>query len=313
MKCEYCGKDFPKNFKGRTRKYCSIECNREADKANKRANYVGKREKVCRQCGKELPKYKTRFCSAICRSRWHAIQEGRSLDHGLLKKICTVCGKEFETQKSRQIVCSTECSIYRDNHKPYNAEHDRRKYLKKHPDAKSQAEIHEEYLKKLIVLEKEKEIKAIEHQKKEKQRAQIQAKREEIKRANIAYWLEYESEHICEDCGEKYIAHYPLAKYCQSCRKSRARDKYKSRYDGIMIDNDITLRKLARRDHNICWICGLLVDWTDKRPGNNTIIVGDLYPSIDHKIPISKGGMHAWNNVALAHMKCNSWKCDKII
>ena len=306
MKCEYCGKDFPKNPKGRTRKYCSTECNREADKANKRINYVGKREKICRQCGKELPKFKTRFCSNYCRE----IQEGRH--HGLLQKVCVVCGSKFETQKSRQITCSTECSDYYDNHKPYkyNSVHNRRKYLKKHPDAKTQAEIHEDHLARLEVLEKEKEI---ERQKKEKQKAQIQARREEIKRANIAYWLEYESEHICEDCGEKYIAHYPLAKYCESCRKSRARDKYKSRYDGIIIDNDITLRKLARRDHNICWICGLLVDWTDKRPGNNTIIVGDLYPSIDHKIPISKGGMHAWDNVALAHMKCNSWKCDKII
>ena len=42
-----------------------------------------------------------------------------------------------------------------------------------------------------------------------------------------------------------------------------------------------------------------------------TMIAGDNYPSIDHIIPISKGGTHQWNNVQLAHRKCNRMKSNK--
>ena len=32
----------------------------------------------------------------------------------------------------------------------------------------------------------------------------------------------------------------------------------------------------------------------------------DRAPSIDHLIPVSDGGAHTWDNVALAHRTCNS-------
>ena len=311
MKCEYCGKEFErKSSRGRIPKYCSQECNRSADRDNKRITYVGKREKVCRQCGKELPKFKSYWCSSYCKSLNKAILEGRALDHGVLTKICPVCGEQFETQKSRQNCCSAECGDYYHNHRPYDAEQYRSYYLRNHPDARSMAEIIETSQKRIAALKIEREQRA---QAREKERAIIRAKKEEIKQANIAYWQQYNAEHECEDCGEKYIAHHPFTKYCPTCKKRQARERYDSRYKGITIDKDITLKKLAKRDHNICWICGLFVDWTDKRPGNNTMIVGDMYPSIDHVTPISKGGLHSWDNVALAHMKCNTWKSNKDI
>lgn len=315
MKCEYCGKEFErKSSRGRVPKYCSQECNRSADRDNKRITYVGKRENVCRQCGIELPKFKTKFCSKICNRRWYSIHvEEKCFDHGLLTKICPVCGEQFETQKSRQNCCSAECGDYYHNHRPYDSEKERLRYLKEHPEARSMEEIHAAHLERMAILEEERKIRAIEHQKQEQERAIIRAKKEEIKQANIAYWLEYNEVHECEDCGEKYIAHYPLAKYCETCKKRQSRDRYKKRYDEIRVDSNITLKRLARRDHQTCWICGLKVDWNDTRPGNNTVIVGDLYPSCDHIIPISKGGLHSWDNVALAHMKCNTWKSDNII
>lgn len=311
MKCEYCGKEFErKSSRGRAPKYCSRECCQAADRDNKRINYIGKREKVCRQCGIELPKGRSRFCSTICKSRWWAIQEGRSFNHGLLQKVCVVCGSKFETQKSRQRTCSTECSKYNENHRPYDSEKERLRYLKEHPDSRSMDEIKAASQVRLAELTIEREQRA---QDREKERAIIRAKKEEIRQANIAYWMQYEAEHICEDCGHKFTAHYPLTKYCETCKKRQSRDRYKKRYDEIRVDSNITLKRLARRDHQTCWICGLKVDWNDTRPGNNTVIVGDLYPSCDHIIPISKGGLHSWDNVALAHMKCNTWKSDNII
>ena len=40
---------------------------------------------------------------------------------------------------------------------------------------------------------------------------------------------------------------------------------------------------------------------------------GPMYPSIDHIIPMSKGGGHIWSNVQVAHIICNSIKSDKAV
>lgn len=85
-------------------------------------------------------------------------------------------------------------------------------------------------------------------------------------------------------------------------------DKYKRRIKhagySAKYDSTVTLSKLIVRQKGICQICGKAVDESDRR-GN---IIGCDYPSIDHIKPISKGGSHTWDNVQLAHMKCNSLK-----
>lgn len=109
MKCEYCGNEFIPDGRGKKQKYCSRTCCRSADRDRKRINYVGKREKVCIQCGKELPKFKTKYCSHRC----ELIYNGAIQDHGELTKICPICGKEFKTFKSQKITCSEHCSKIR--------------------------------------------------------------------------------------------------------------------------------------------------------------------------------------------------------
>lgn len=49
------------------------------------------------------------------------------------------------------------------------------------------------------------------------------------------------------------------------------------------------------------------------RIDSGNFIVGADYPSIDHLMPMSKGGTHTWDNVKLAHHGCNTLKRDKII
>ncbi len=58
--------------------------------------------------------------------------------------------------------------------------------------------------------------------------------------------------------------------------------------------------------HNwICNICGQDIDpgvrFPDKRAA-----------SLEHIIPISKGGQHVWDNVAPAHIECNNKKGNKL-
>lgn len=102
----------------------------------------------------------------------------------------------------------------------------------------------------------------------------------------------------CIKCGKEYIEH-SKSKYCAKCRKQiNHHHSYKS------------LNKLYQRDNGICHICNELCDWNDKRIDKGTVIVGDNYPSIDHIIPLVKGGTDDWNNLGLAHMRCNTIKRD---
>lgn len=199
--CEYCGAEFePEALRGRTRKYCSRECCCEAYKKKQRMTYVGKREKVCRFCGKDLPKNKTRFCCKDHSQKYNRIQHGLCQSYDLQERACAWCGKTFSTYRMKKTTCSLEC----------------------------QKKLHN-----------------------------------------------YRTDH---------------------------------RLTGITVDADITIEKLARRDNQICQLCGMPVDWNDYKIVNDQMICGNSYPSVDHIVPISQGGLHEWGNIQLAHRVCNSRK-----
>lgn len=293
MKCLYCNKEIaPGNGLGRPKKYCDEKCRREVDKENKRIKYVGKRQEFCEACGKTLPKYKSKYCSKRCYINKKPI----------IQKICVICGNEFETYREEVVTCSKECSKTKGNIR------EQIRYRNNHPGAKSMDEIHETSKKRKETKRKEVEERKAKRDLKLKKARDKKAKE---KQKNIDHWINYCQLHECAECGQMYVAHYPLSKYCSE-KCSRARNKKKKRYEGITVDKGITLKRLAKRDSNICALCGQAVDWNDYIiKDSKTVICGDLYPSIDHVKPISKGGLHSWDNIQLAHRKCNTLKCDK--
>mgnify|MGYP002522655975 CR=1 FL=1 len=147
----------------------------------------------------------------------------------------------------------------------------------------------------------------------------------------------YEKQHeeylnrtgTCEICGKfynvrEYVASCGLKKasdngVCsKSCRDEKTRRImracHKGRRDGhrerarkfnCEYDPSVDLKRLIERDGLRCAICGEMCDledhtWTD--------YAGPRHPSIDHIIPMSKGGGHIWGNVQVAHIMCNSEK-----
>lgn len=79
----------------------------------------------------------------------------------------------------------------------------------------------------------------------------------------------------------------------------------RARLHGAPAEVGITLPKLIKRDGLTCSICGLPCFYGGSYQS-------DLYPTIDHIVPISKGGGHTWNNVQVAHRLCNINKRDLI-
>lgn len=117
----------------------------------------------------------------------------------------------------------------------------------------------------------------------------------------------------CPVCGNVFHSEYKNAKYCSDkCKRKAHLDRYGSNYRerakryGVYYDPDVTRMKVIKRDHGICQICGKKCNPKDKSWGSS----GPDYPTLDHIIPLAKGGTHTWDNVQCACAMCNSEKRD---
>ena len=149
----------------------------------------------------------------------------------------------------------------------------------------------------------------------EKRRVQeIRREQAEAKRKETATQKELRlllQRHECPVCGTlttrpKYCSDRCAHKVYNTVHEHRRRIMI----EAAMIDRDITVDGLYKRDGGICHLCGGRCNYDDFVVVDGTKICGDWYPSIDHVIPLSKGGEHSWSNVKLAHRICNSIKGD---
>ena len=146
----------------------------------------------------------------------------------------------------------------------------------------------------------DKEIRA--RQRRNKQ--QLQQKR------NVLKQLEHNQKR-CPVCGMWTDGNVYCSKKCAlHMASARHEARRRIKIQAVLVDKDITLQKLYKRDNGICYLCGGVCDWRDGATINGTFIAWNKYPSIDHVRPLALGGCHAWNNVKLAHRYCNTIKRD---
>lgn len=316
MICPVCGKEFnPRDYR---QKFCSKECGHRY--RSKRGNRIRKddfrrwtisisREKTCAICGNTFKTHKggwRSFCSDDC---YQKAIERRQENKEAIKPcndthICLQCGKQFRHKSYGAVnrFCSPECyKAYRKNHEDEFPKPLQKQVLKlevvsvcpicgkgfvkrKHGDCCSSRCLSEKHR---------------------------QDKVESIKKASLKHY-------VCKQCGKEYalidgVSRNFCSEYCREKSKrihnSRHCTQRDKRIEQVTVDKDISLDKLIIRDHGICYICGEPVDENDYvLDGNGYFIAGNQYPSIDHVEPLSKGGMHSWDNVKLAHRICNSCK-----
>lgn len=121
---------------------------------------------------------------------------------------------------------------------------------------------------------------------------------------------------LCSRCGGALSDGYK--KICKNCKRESEREQerrkeHNRRKRAKGGNNKITLRKVYERDKGVCYLCGSLCDYKDFTKRGDVFIAGRTYPSIDHVVPLSKGGKHLFNNVRLACFYCNTCKNDKLI
>lgn len=134
--------------------------------------------------------------------------------------------------------------------------------------------------------------------------------RTEAKKEERAQQLEF---HSCPVCGaittrKKYCSDKCQNKAANATKEAKRRKKIRA----SMVDKDITVMGLFKRDAGVCYICGTRCNTEDYTIIDGAFVAGDWYPSIDHVVPLAKGGAHSWGNVRLAHRRCNYLKRDKL-
>ena len=239
---------------------------------------------ICSCCGKQ---YHPHYMKQALASEHYCSQQCQL--EGQRRKpdaICPICGKAFVRNDDRKTYCSRSC-----------ADRSKRKYANKYEARRAW---------------------------KDKERAKLKTTRDTAKKEREKRKLILEIAHILESYIEEKGREHPCAvcgqltnrkKYCsQRCannaQNNRHGQKRRAKIRNALVDSDISLPELFSRDNGACWICGAECDWNDKEERNGTIVCGGQYPSIDHVIPLSKGGLHSWSNVRLACRCCNSLKGD---
>lgn len=107
----------------------------------------------------------------------------------------------------------------------------------------------------------------------------------------------------CAACGRSIVID-PLArkqkikKFCgPTCVSQGGKHTRRARIAGVPSE-DIDRNLVFERDEYICGLC--------HQPVNRTLQYPDpMSKSLDHIIPISRGGSHTYDNVQLAHLCCN--------
>lgn len=121
----------------------------------------------------------------------------------------------------------------------------------------------------------------------------------------------------CDECGvlvERSLEQGPRNKgaygrFCAICTDKRKVARYRkktARRQGVVKPGNIHYLEVFERDQGVCWLCNKVVDTTLPR-------VSKFGGTIDHVIPISRGGEDTLENCRLAHWICNNHKSNKLV
>ena len=270
------------------------------------SNYNTK-EHTCAICDVKFTGRKKKYCSTGCSNvaRGERNKEKYRKENGLYDKYnyegirrCKNCDADISHKRINALYCGALCKQRVDDRKRGH------KSLEEHLEI-----VGEQREQRLARLELERSRKQLRNalNKAIKFKLDAQAEQERLK----------ELTRPCEECGEVFYDPHPHTLTCSSeCRRKRNNRQSKFYHstrlnETNLIDRDISLEKLYERDNGVCYLCGGECDYYDHTITlEGHYIVGPSYPSVDHVVALANGGMHSWENVKLAHHRCNSLKSD---
>lgn len=224
-----------------------------------------------------------------------------------MNKICVVCGKSFEAKRPHAKYCSKECKERPRWNQTLDEIQEKREQLKLelvkwYKKGLKDSEIAEKIGKSITWVRDARTEMGLPRQGLKKQ-LKKEAHKQELAQIEVRF---------CKRCGSYF---YPIrinqiycTKACEKSSNHQVHDiKRKRRVNDAYID-DIDLHELYRKYDGICYLCGEECDWNDVKVIDGIPHALGNYPSREHIRPLSKGGLHSWDNVKLAHIRCNSSK-----
>lgn len=124
-------------------------------------------------------------------------------------------------------------------------------------------------------------------------KSRMQRRLKKCKTCDVWFWRKTNRSVCCSEyCAKKYKNH--LSKLDVYKRKRLMKSNGE-------IDKDISITKLLKKYNNKCYLCNSVVSL-------QLDAYDSLYPTIEHVIPVSRGGTHTWDNVMLSCRRCNCKK-----
>jgi predicted nucleic acid-binding Zn ribbon protein len=305
---------FLKNFlnikKGALNTKC-LDCSKELgfiviSHGNTRCNYCNilykskesakaKRKEIsCKFCGSLFKQGHCSqvYCSDKCRNKAGDVGRGKKI------KVC-ICGNEFEVCSKTRKHCSEKCRLQASK-KPKQPLREKRKNKSEPPKVFFECK----YCGKTTKKKRPNQTYCSSKCYKQDRSDHVKHSNEEVKLMPKIH---------CAECDKEFQRTMYDQRFCsKQCGKKNGRhlSQLRKRINGT-VDETVTLTKLYARDNGKCHICGKQANYQDFTVENNGVFIsGNSYPSIDHIMPVSKGGTHTWDNVALSHRICNSIKSD---
>ena len=107
----------------------------------------------------------------------------------------------------------------------------------------------------------------------------------------------------CEWCSVEFSLNR-VSRFCSRvCRQRYFNKRRKLKMRGLT-PQVISAKRLWVRDNGVCGLCGQVVDQAHVYPH-------PMAATVDHIVPISKGGSQSESNLQLAHARCNTSKGNR--
>lgn len=260
--------------------------------------------KNCKYCGKEFAANRSTqvYCSKECYDKGRPRKKYTRIEDTVY--TCLNCGKEYNPKsKERNKFCSRECAYkYKTKNKKTSQKKGTAAVLTKTCktcgkgfETKSKAKIEcGECIYERAKTRATERCKALAREKYNREVKPIQ----------------------CHHCGKEFIPplnpRWRTMRFCSTeCGKKHAKymRRYRQRMNG---ESDVSPSYYAGRyevvkEHGwVCGICGEQISRELKYPDPMSL-------SIDHIMPLAKGGTHAMENLQPAHLICNSLKRDLVV
>lgn len=321
------------------RKFCSAKCRESWKyKGKKQRGFVRskrkpkpKRERICEQCGCAYVAHRGRLCSTKCRRR------SRNKGLGKIPRHCLQCGKQFVSHLPKAKFCCKPCGdkwrrqnplapkrrcqgcgdLYSPKARKYDTFCSRECYFNKRRqrprcDQRAIAD------GMLWILSRWRQCDICSCMFIGKSASSRLCGREcelaELRKRSCETFYSSRSPTVagCHKCGRPVIRRDAAGKWisqgftCEDCLKearraanNKAKALRRLRCGALPWKHEVVFKqKVFERDEWKCQICGGPVDRT-ARPQT------PLHAELDHVVPLSRGGAHAYDNTQCTHRICN--------